>query len=272
MIRVVAVDLDGTLLRSDGTVSARTSAALRRATAAGARVVICTARPPREVHELAVAAGITGVAVCSNGAVTYDLATGEISIVGPLPLEVAERVAAVLAPALDGVGFAVETGHRALIGPGFDHVSSRNIVRVTVASLAALWAEAESCVKLLVWSPAPVTDELMARLQALVPDVTVTYSGGRGMLEISAAAVSKADTLARLCASWGVAAEQVIAFGDMPNDVPVLRWAGTGVAVANAHPQALAGADRVTAGNDDDGVAVVLEELFGAEGGVVPAR
>ena len=112
----------------------------------------------------------------------------------------------------------------------------------------------------------------MTRLQALVPDVAVTYSGGRGMLEISAATVSKADTLARLCAGWGVDAEQVIAFGDMPNDVPVLRWAGVGVAVANAHPLALAGADRVTASNDDDGVAVVLEELFGVGGGVVPAR
>ncbi|WP_222105960.1 HAD family hydrolase [Catellatospora sichuanensis] len=271
MIRVVAVDLDGTLLRSDGTLTARTVAALRRATRAGARVVICTARPPREIHDIAGAASITGVAVCSNGAATYDLATGEITIVGPLPLALAERVAAVLTSALDGVGFAVETGYRALTGPGFDHVSSRSVIRVPTASLAELWTGAESCVKLLAWSPAPVTEELMARLQALVPDVMVTYSGGSGMLEISAATVSKADTLARLCAGWGVAADQVIAFGDMPNDVPVLRWAGTGVAVANAHPQALAGADRVTASNDDDGVAAVLEELF-PTGGVVPTH
>ncbi|GAA2360497.1 haloacid dehalogenase [Catellatospora methionotrophica] len=272
MIRVVAVDLDGTLLRSDGTVSPRTVAALRRADRAGARIVICTARPPREIGEIAAAAGVGGTAVCANGAVTYDLATGAIAIVGPLPLDLAERVAAVLGPALDGVGFAVETGRRALIAPGFDHVSSRSIVRVAVASVSALWAEAESCVKLLAWSPAPVTGELIARLQALVPEVTVTWSGGKGMLEISAATVSKADTLTRLCAGWDVPADQVIAFGDMPNDVPMLRWAGVGVAVANAQTQALAAADRVTASNDDDGVAVVLEELFPGGSGVVPAR
>jgi Cof subfamily protein (haloacid dehalogenase superfamily) len=272
VINVVAVDLDGTLLRSDHTVSARTVTALARAAQAGARIVIGTARPPREVQEVAAAAGIAGVAVCSNGAVVYDLATGEVTITGPLPLTLAERVADVLTPALDGIAFAVETGHRALTGPGFDHVSRRSTVRVPVRTRDELWTEAESCVKLLAWSPAPVTDELLSRLQTLVPEVAVTYSGGRGMLEISAATVSKADTLARLCSTWGVDAAQVIAFGDMPNDVPVLRWAGTGVAVANAHPQALAGADRVTASNDEDGVAVVLEELFPARGGVVPAR
>lgn len=271
MIRVVAVDLDGTLLRSDSTASPRTVAALRRATAAGARVVIVTARPPRFTRLLADEAGIDGLAVCSNGAATYDLATGTTEIVGPLPLPVAERAAAVIAGALDGAAFAVETGEVALIGPGYGHVATRERERPPVATLDELWA-LDRCVKLLAWSPAPVTDALLDRLQALLPEVAVTYSGGSGLLEISSATVSKAGTLARLCAAWGVDAAEVIAFGDMPNDLPVLRWAGTAVAVANAHPQVLACAHRVTASNDDDGVALVLEEVFADSPDVVPAH
>ena len=72
----------------------------------------------------------------------------------------------------------------------------------------------------------------------------------------------KATTLARLCAERGIAAEEVVAFGDMPNDLPMLAWAGTAYAVANAHPDVLAAVDRRTASNDDDGVALVVESLL----------
>jgi hydroxymethylpyrimidine pyrophosphatase-like HAD family hydrolase len=83
-----------------------------------------------------------------------------------------------------------------------------------------------------------------------------------GLLEISAAGVSKAAALARFCDERGIGREDVVAFGDMPNDLPMLEWAGHGVAVANAHPEVLAAADEVTATNDDGGVAIVLERLF----------
>jgi hydroxymethylpyrimidine pyrophosphatase-like HAD family hydrolase len=82
------------------------------------------------------------------------------------------------------------------------------------------------------------------------------------LLEISAPGVSKASTLARFCAGHGVEFHEVMAFGDMPNDVPMLNWAGHGVAVANAHADVLAAADEVTTGNDDAGVARVLERVF----------
>jgi hydroxymethylpyrimidine pyrophosphatase-like HAD family hydrolase len=82
------------------------------------------------------------------------------------------------------------------------------------------------------------------------------------LLEISAAGVSKASALARLCRQRGIEREDVIAFGDMPNDLPMLAWAGHAVAVANAHPEVIAAADEVTASNDESGVALVLERLF----------
>ena len=81
-------------------------------------------------------------------------------------------------------------------------------------------------------------------------------------MEISAPGVSKASGLARFCAERGVAAGQVLAFGDMPNDLPMLVWAGRAYAMANAHPQVLQEVGRVAPSVHDDGVAVVLEELY----------
>jgi Cof subfamily protein (haloacid dehalogenase superfamily) len=272
VIRVVAVDLDGTLLRSDSTVSPRAATALLSFAAAGGRTVIVTARPPRFVRLLAREAGIAGLAVCSNGAITYDLDTGEIEVTGPMTAEVARRAAAAVAAAVPGAAFAFETGERAFVGPGYGHVATRDEARVEVADEAGFWAAADGCVKLLAWSRSPVTDELLARVADSLPiSAEVTFSGANGMIEINAAGVSKVNALARLCGEWGVVPAEVAAFGDMPNDLPVLRWAGIAIAVANAHPAVLAAAHRVTAGNDDDGVAIVLEDLL-ATGSVASGR
>jgi hypothetical protein len=89
---------------------------------------------------------------------------------------------------------------------------------------------------------------------------TSTVTGG--LLEVSGPGITKAFSLERMAAGQGIDREQVVAFGDMPNDLPMLAWAGTGVAVANAHPEVLAVADEVTASNDDDGVALVVERLL----------
>ncbi len=82
-------------------------------------------------------------------------------------------------------------------------------------------------------------------------------------MEVSAVGVTKGDGLARLCGRLGVDAADVVGFGDMPNDIPMLTWAGTSYAVANAHPSVLAAADHTAPTNDDDGVATVLASLFG---------
>jgi Cof subfamily protein (haloacid dehalogenase superfamily) len=257
MIRVVAVDLDGTLLRSDGTVSPRSAKALAQA---GLRTVIVTARPPRFVEMLAREAGLGGLAICSNGAVVYDLDSRHTEIVGPLSIRTARAAADATAEVLPSAAFALETGWRAIHGPHYGHIASRETSTSQAETIEELWASAESCVKLLAWTPAAVTDAMLASVGAALPaDAEVTYSGAKGMLEIHAAGVSKVVTLARLCDDWGVSPAEVAAFGDMPNDLPVLRWAGRSVAMANAHPQVLAAASEFTASNDDDGVAIVLE-------------
>ena len=192
----------------------------------------------------------------------YDLDTQAARIVESLSLTTAERAATALTDALPEMAFAVETGYQVVVGPGYRHICTGETEVVQVKTLAELWSVAPSCVKLLAWSPTPVTRARLALVAALLPTLTVTYSGGSGMIEISAAGVSKVATLQGLCALWGYGPNDVVAFGDMPNDLSVLQWAGLSIAMANAHPDVLSCADRVTTSNDDDGVALVLEDLF----------
>ncbi|MGW3244696.1 HAD family hydrolase [Streptomyces sp. NPDC001070] len=263
--RLVATDLDGTLLRDDGTLSARTLGALRTAALAGAEVVLVTARPPRYLDALAAATGLTGTAVCGNGAIVYDIGRQAVTGSSPLPLPVARRVAAALLDAAPGVGFAVETGRLLRWAPGYGHHLPEDAdAEVALGSPAELWATPDPIVKLLAWSPVLDADTLLTVAGRSAGDeAQFTHSGGRGLLEVSARGVTKAAALAALCAARGILAAEVIAFGDMPNDLPVLTWAGTAVAVANAHPAVLAAVRRHTASNQDDGVARVLERLYG---------
>jgi Cof subfamily protein (haloacid dehalogenase superfamily) len=256
--RVVASDLDGTLVRSDGSISERTRRALHAAEAAGALVVFVTGRPPRWMEPVVAATGASGLAICANGALVYDLGRGEIVREHALESESAARLVAELRKALPGVQFAVEAGltfgHEPAYEPSFASPGRR------VAEVEELIADPVS--KLLVKVPDRSAEEIHEQVVEIAGEqALVTYSGDV-LLEVSGAGVSKASTLAALCEQMGHRPQDVLAFGDMPNDVPMLRWAGHGVAVANAHEQAMAVADEVTASNDDDGVARVIERYF----------
>ncbi|HET6355511.1 Cof-type HAD-IIB family hydrolase [Streptomyces sp.] len=262
--RLIATDLDGTLLRSGGILSERTVRALRGAVDAGAEVVLVTARPPRFVDMLTTASGLVGTAVCSNGALVYDATARTVVETRALPVAAARHVATALSHAAPGLGFAVETGHQVLYEPGFGlRFPGAADTEIAVASLPDLWLTDVPITKLLAWSAQLDADFLLAAAEASAGGVAqFTHSGGAGLLEISAPGVSKASTLAALCAARGIDATEVVAFGDMPNDLTFLQWAGTGYAMANAHPAVRAAVSRHTASNEEDGVAVVLEQLF----------
>lgn len=262
-VRLVATDLDGTIVRSDGTVGARTAAALGAVEAAGLAVVLVTGRPPRWMHPVAEATGHRGIAVCANGAVLYDLHTEQVVDTFALDPATALEVVDALRREVGDVAFAVES----VGGFGLEpHYEARYALPDDVRVAPAEELLASGAVKLLVRHGALGADELMARARAAVGDVaTVTHSNARDRLvEVSAGGVSKATTLARVCAGRGVRDVEVLAFGDMPNDLPMLAWAGTSVAVANAHPDVLAEVDAVTASHDEDGVGRVLEALLEA--------
>jgi Cof subfamily protein (haloacid dehalogenase superfamily) len=262
--RMVATDLDGTVVRSDGTISARTRAALRTADGAGAVIVLVTGRPPRWLSGIAEQTGHRGLAICANGALLFDLATEMVIGAHPLPVETLQHLVEVLREAIPGIAFAVERvddgfHHEPAYHPRWD--SDQSLITAEIDSLLEVPAS-----KLLARHGSFDADDLLAAARAAVGDETVatlTHSSADGLLEISAAGVSKASALADYAAEHGIAAAEVIAFGDMPNDLPMLAWAGHSVAVANAHPEVLEAADEVTASNDDDGVARVLEREFG---------
>jgi Cof subfamily protein (haloacid dehalogenase superfamily) len=262
--RLVASDLDGTLLRPDETVSDRTRAALAAAKDAGVTVVLVSGRPPRSLGPIAERIGVGGVAICANGAVVWDLDSGTMLDYTPMAAELATRLVHALREAIPGALFAVELEHRFGREAGWTEGP-------VAAPAGALEADALELItgpvtKLLVRHPTLPFAEVAERARELVGDDAVVTWAGLRVVEISAAGVTKAFALERLCRRLGITADEVVAIGDMPNDLPMLAWAGTAVAVANAARDVLDTADEVTASNTEDGVAIVLERILAAQG------
>jgi len=259
--RLVATDLDGTLLRSDASVSERTRRTLRAVRDADLQVTLVTARAPRWVTEIFERLGLdAGYAVCSNGAIVYDFAADATLLHHRLSSDVASRIVEALREAAPGVAFACERESSSFREPHY--VPLWPTPGMEVPRTDALLFVAEPVSKLVVQHPHLTQDELYALVAGICgEDATATISG-EVLVEISAAGVTKAYALAALCEEIGIQSDAVLAFGDMPNDIPMLEWAGHGVAVRNAHPDVIAVADEVTEANDDDGVAVALERLL----------
>jgi hydroxymethylpyrimidine pyrophosphatase-like HAD family hydrolase len=257
--RLVATDLDGTIIRGDGTISDRTVAALTRVERAGARFVLVTGRPPRAMAWIAEAFGRRGMAICSNGAMTYDMCSGTVTtgrLIEPADLAAAARA---LREAIPGIGIAVEYPD----GPAADALFTGILLDLSIPRPGDKAMFGRPAAKLLGRHLGYSPDDLLA-LAAPVLDglVSVSHSNGRGLIEASAVGVSKATAIAELAERYGTGPESVIAFGDMPNDLPLMRWAGTSCAVANAHPDVLASATHIIGSNNDDGVAEYLERLY----------
>jgi Cof subfamily protein (haloacid dehalogenase superfamily) len=270
--RLVATDVDGTLLDPTDQVSERTRAAVHRVVAAGVPFVLVTGRPPRWIPPIVEQLGHAGPAVCANGAVLYNAATDQVSYTVTLDPMQLRDAAEVIATALPGAKLAVELpaasaamngADQFLAEPGYTHPwpggDSADAPRDVLLGRPAI--------KLLVRQPNASSDLMAAAVRELLGATSqarldVTYSTGYGLIELSAPGVTKGTGLARLAGQLGVAPADVLALGDMPNDLSMLRWAGHGVAMANAHPAVLEAADEITAGNSEDGLAIILERWF----------
>jgi hypothetical protein len=259
--RLVATDIDGTLIHDDGTLSKRTIDVIQ---ALPVPLVLVTGRPVRWLRQLYDQMAEPVPAICANGAVVYDPDTDEILRADPLSVDLLLDVSKRLREAIPDVALAVEVED----GRSFWYEEAwplrwhgeHNTVRVltTPEELTSVPA-----VKLLARSathePGPFY-ELVSRTLAGVAETT--HSSSSALVEISATGVTKAAGLAWLCEREGIRASEVIAFGDMPNDIPMLTWAGHSVAMANAHPAVRAVADEVGRTNDEDGVARFLRDVF----------
>ena len=265
---LVASDVDGTLLNARDSVSARTHAAIARVLAAGVPFVLVSGRPPRWIGPVHEATGIGGTAVCGNGAVLYDIDGDHVLHTETIGAELLRDVVHTLDTVLPRCRVAVErvgesayglNGGEFLIEVDYRHPWTGDVHQVVPRDQLL----GHPVVKLLVSSKGWTSDEIATAAEAVLEgSVQITYSTSDGLIEVSAAGVTKQSGLALVAEQLGVSAADIVAFGDMPNDVPMLDWVGHGVAMANADPAVLPVADEVTAANTEDGVAQVLERWF----------
>lgn len=261
--RLIATDMDGTLLRSDDTVSEATVAEIGRWRGDGVPFVLATGRPPRWMHRIRDVLG-TGTAVCCNGAVLLDLESMQIQHEEPLGSDALQGITAALRERQPTMWFAVEHGwdfcHEPVYRPRWDV----NAPGVAVATLEEMTAAPAA--KLLARSESMTPDAFVELIEEVVGDrATVTHSSTDALAEISAPGVTKATGLATVAARHGIGPEDVVVFGDMPNDIAAFEWVrdagGRAVAMAHAHPDLLVVATDITRGNDEDGVAMFLASL-----------
>jgi Cof subfamily protein (haloacid dehalogenase superfamily) len=261
--RLIVSDLDGTLLHWDESVSAETLAELDRWRADGVPVVLATGRPPRWMRRVREMLG-TGLAVCCNGAVLLDL--GPFEILGEYLLDAATMrdVVAQLRRTEPEAAFAVEYGMEFRHEPDYHlrwDIGGPGVAEATLEELLTA-----PVAKLLARSEVLGRDEFVALVEEAVGDrATVTNSSDTALAEISAPGVTKASGVAALARRQGIGPEDVVVFGDMPNDLALFDWAreggGRAVAMAHAHADVLAAATDVTGTNEEDGVAAFLSSL-----------
>ena len=259
---MVVTDLDGTLLDESGmNISPRNMDALNRAAAAGARVVVATGRPIWWLGPV-IDAGFTGIAVCMNGAVVYDVAAGDIIASAPLTPLTMQTFVAGLERETDTFSLAVErlgiTLQACVAEHDYDHPWAFGYFqRADRVELLA-----EPAAKLLVRGRGDSGSLALAARSVGADEVYITYSTDDGLIEVAAAGVNKGTALAQLAARWNIDRRDVIAFGDMPNDLEMLHWAGFSVGMGNAHPDVHAIVTEVGAHHHEDAVAQILERWF----------
>ncbi|MGW2859910.1 HAD family hydrolase [Streptomyces sp. NPDC001205] len=260
--KLIATDLDGTLLRSDESVSQRTRDALAAATAAGAAHIVVTGRAVPWTRHILDDLGYEGLAVCGQGAQVYH--AGEHRLLTSVTLDrqlaglalskvEAEIGPLALAASRDGIDGEV------LVGPGYQVQEGPLPVRF-FEDPAELWSAPLN--KVYLQHPEYDDDALAAITRQVVGSLVDVVMAGAGVVELLPLGLSKATGLSLAARRLGCKAADTIAFGDMPNDIPMFGWAEHGVAMANAHDELKAVAHEITASNEDDGIAVVLEELL----------
>ena len=260
MIRLIATDLDGTLLRSDGTIGERTLQVFADARRSGITIVAATGRGPAALPDLG-SSGVIELAVCSNGAVLVDLATGEVLERNDLQGPDVEQIFADIRQHVPDVLFAWERGDAFGYDAGFAEFGQILIDSYSVLKSVDFDAVADVA-KAFVATPHLGYEELAARVKDVISVDAEVSSAGLPFVVITAPNVTKASTLDRLCQRKGIQPSEVVAFGDSWNDLAMLHWAGLGVAMQNANEDVQRVADAVAGSHEHDGVAEFLAEML----------
>lgn len=262
---MVAVDMDGTLLGPSPPISLRALRAIRDVRDAGVTVMFVTSRTSRWVSRISDEATLGGTTICSSGAAVFDLDAKIMVKCYPIEGATARRFAHRCRSYLGRVAFAWETPDGAFGDSSLhDLPSSFASIQAEYSALGCVDQLSDSAVvtKIVIHSQMLQAEHLLITLRPLLGSRLSGAVSGQSVVDVTGAGVSKVRTLRILCAELGVPREEVVAVGDSIGDIPMLIWAGRGVAMGNSHPKVLAAVRERTATNVDDGLAIVLESVL----------
>ena len=262
-VDMVAIDLDGTLLRSDKRLSKRAVSAIGQATRQGVHVVLASARPPRTVREIYRYLGLETYQVNYNGALIHDMPRNRHIFHQPLPPRLARKIARLARRMDPNIVVSAEILDRWYT----DRVDPTLLTETSKMHHPDFMGPLKSFLhvpvtKLMLLAPherlTPVREAIRKRFGKQVAVLVSDHH----LLQIVHRQVDKAEALQRIAQDYDVPAQQVMCIGDAPNDLGMLKWAGLGVAMANAWAPVRAVADVIVPSNDDDGVAYALEQFI----------
>jgi len=259
---LVAIDLDGTLLQSDKRIGPRSAEAIGAVIDRGIHVILASARPPRGVQAYYECLGLKSLQVNYNGALIHDAVRQQHVYHKPLDPHLAKQIVALAREVQPEVVVHVEVLDQWYT----DRVDPNLQVETSKDSDPDYLGPIESCLN------QPVTKLMfLAQPEKLVPvrsaielqfgNRTAIAISDRHVLQVVHHEVDKATAIDHIASGMGIGANKVMAIGDAPNDVDMLRWAGLGIAMENAWPEARLAADRVIGSNDHDGVAEILDRF-----------
>ena len=269
-IHMVAIDVDGTLVTSAKEVTNATAAILRMARKqAGVHVVLATGRPPRSVMDIYRRLDLDTPMINYNGALVYDPAENRILMHRPLGCEIARQIASLARreyPEVVVSGEILDRWYTDRFDPKW-LTETAKLFRPDVVAPIDEWLT-EPVTKVLLLGEPERMQQLAEKIRVeFLHQVTIVRTVGY-LLQITHATVSKRHALQVVANEMGVTREQIMAIGDHVNDISMLRWAGVGVAMANAVPPVLAAADYVTDHHNADGAAKAIHDIIlgGLEG------
>lgn len=261
--KLIASDLDGTIVAHYGDITQRTIDAFRKAHSMGIEIFFVTGRPPRWMPEIKNAFGI-GSAICGNGAMLYDLHNDNVLEEWLIDVDAQLESIKRLRKAIPQISFAIESHnyfHREKLyiprwDVGLDNIGVHQIEEVITSPALKVLARCSQ--------QELTSDEMLAIAKVELDGLaTVTHSNPHdSLLEISAIGVSKGLTLAKMAGRLGIDASDCVSFGDNPNDFSMLEWCGRSFAMADGHPDGFKFAKGVAEPCEEDGVAKIIERLL----------
>lgn len=266
-IKMLATDIDGTMLRSDGTLSPRVKSALHDAADAGLHVVPATGRPMIIATDVIEALDLNEFWVFANGAITRHIGRDELVRGFWMDVELTKRLVKSVRSKLPDAGFALEFEKTVAFEPGFGAVvpvvpdvePNEDVLDVFAQGDDPRYQRVQ---KVLIFDGKGDLDSLYQDVKAVAgTDAFPSYSG-LDFIELAAGVVTKATALELLAEDLGLSPAEVACFGDNHNDLPMLQWAGHSFAMANATDDAKEAAGEVIGLNDEDGLAMKIDQIL----------